>query len=351
MESNADPLTAWVRQAAVEPGAEPETPRPADRLPLRTRRKLTAAVREGVDGAAEALHPGEPQARAHLKAMLFETDSATWPLVDGTGLTGLVAAVREWTALAAIEPAPVAADPAADTPDDPDAALPEAADPLVVALSVAILEAVRRQAVQGRDEALLELWFDFEEASGVDMSRLPTVPYYADDAEDGAPPAAAALGELHDVYDKRRLTSLAPWALALAGAGLAVSLAQLLNSRGPAWIALAAVLAVAGYIFGRVRTGEEEPRPTDVAMLEVYEHGVVVNTATGKEVTVESVRLWAPGEGPIDHRTRGLKLVWSPRPGAAPVHTDLDSFLSHRSLKKALVAGGFTRAEPPAADR
>ncbi len=347
MESNADPLTAWVRQAAVEPGAEPEAPLPTARRPLRTRRKLTAAVREGVDSAAAALHPGEPQARAHLKAMLFETDSAAWPLVDGTGLPDLVASVREWTALAAIEPTPVAA----DTADDPAPTPPETADPLVVALSAAILEAVRRQAVQGRDEALLELWFDFEEASGVDMSRLPTVPYYADDAEDGAPPAAAALGELHDVYDKRRLTSLAPWALALAGAGLAVSLAQLLGGRGPAWIALAAVLAVAGYIFGRVRTGEEEPRPTDVAMLEVYEHGVVVNTATGKEVTVESVRLWAPGEGPIDHRTRGLKLVWSPRPGAAPVHTDLDSFLSHRSLKKALVAGGFTRAEPPAADR
>lgn len=345
MESNADPLTAWVRQAAVESGAEPEAPLPTARRPLRTRRKLTAAVREGVDSAAAALHPGEPQARAHLKAMLFETDSAAWPLVDGTGLPDLVASVREWTALAAIEPTPVVA----DTADDPASMLPETADPLVVALSAAILEAVRRQAVQSRDETLLELWFDFEEATGVDMSRLPAVPYYSDE-EDGVPPAPAALGELHDVYDRRHLPSLVPWTLALAGAGVAVSLAQLSGSRGPGWIALAAVLAVAGYLFGRARTAEGEPRPSDVAMLEVYEHGVVVNTATGREITVESVRLWAPGEGPIDHRTRGLKLVWTLPRNAEPVYTDLDSFISHRSLKKALVAGGFTRAEPPAED-
>ncbi len=333
MESDADPLTAWVRETAE---SETETPRPASRRPLRTRRKLTAAVREGVDAAATALHPGAPQARAQLKAMLFETDSATWPLVDGTGLSDLVASVREWTVRA--EATPAALEPADSPPS---------ADPLVVELSTGILEAVRRQVVQHHDEALLELWLDFEEATGIDMSRLPAVPYYADEQED-SPRAVAALGGLHEVYSRRDLPSLVPWTLALTGAGLAIGLAQLFGGTGPAWIALAAGVALSGYILGRVSTREGDPLPSDVAMLEVYERGVVVNTARGSEITVESVRLWAPGDGPIDHRTRGLKLVWSPRENAEPVYTDLDEFSSHRSLKKALVEGGFTRADPPA---
>jgi hypothetical protein len=334
LESDADPLTAWVRQTAE---SEPEAPRQASRRPPRTRRRLTAAVREGVDTAAAALHPGAPQARAQLKALLFETDSATWPLVDGTGLSDLVASVREWTVRADAAPAPADA--------------PPSADPLIVALSTGILEAVRRQIVRHPDEALLELWFDFEETTGIDMSRLPAVPYYADDEQEGdAPPAVAALGELHGVHSRRDLPSLAPWTLALAGAGIAIGLAQLFDGTGPAWITLAALLAIAGYITGRVRTREGDPLPSEVAMLEVYERGLVVNTARGREIPVESVRLWAPGDGPIDHRTRGLRLVWSPREGAEPVYTDLDSFSSRRSLKKALVGGGFTKAEPPAED-
>src|SRR5690606_39934461 len=107
-----------------------------------------------------ALHPGAPQARAQLTAMLFETDSATWPLVAGTGLSDLVASVREWTVRA--EAATAALEPADSPPS---------ADPLVVELSTGILEAVRRQVVQHHDEALLALWLDLEGAPGRDLAR------------------------------------------------------------------------------------------------------------------------------------------------------------------------------------
>lgn len=353
MDSSTEPIAAWVRQSA----AEPREPRPLVRRPLRLRRKLTIAVRDGVAEAAAVLYPDTPQAREHLAALLLESDSETWPLVDGTDPIDLVAAVREWLTVADPDIAPGfgASSGSGFGGDDPDAgpadhssAIHHADHPLLIPLCVGTIESIRRQAVRGGDDAILALWLDFEEASGIDASRLPMVPFYADDE---APPADPALGELQGAYSRRRLPSPVPWVVALACIGIAVDLTKLTGAR-PGWISGVLLLAVVAFFIGRAWTsGDEEPRSSDVELLEVYEHGLVVNTASGKEITVRSVRLWAPGGGPIDHRTRELKLVWSPGEDAEPVFTDLDEFTSPRSLRRALVNGGFVRAEPPAMGR
>ncbi|WP_026928640.1 hypothetical protein [Glycomyces tenuis] len=352
MESDPDPITAWVRRSA----AEPREPAPPVQRPLRLRRKLAGAVRDGVAEAAAILYPSTPQAGEHLSALLLESDSETWPLVDGTDPIDLVTAAREWLAVADPDArpgvdAPVLVDRDADAEGAPAAPRTDYTDridhPLLVPLCAAIIKAVRKQAVLRGDDALLELWLDFEEASGIDATRLPTVPFFPDE-EDDAPPADPALGELQDVYSKRRPPSLAPLVLALAGVGIVSDFSKLTGDGGPGWISAAVLLAAAGFFIGRAVTGDrEKPRSSDVDLLEVYEHGVVVNTATGEEVTVKSVRLWAPGGSPIDRRTRGLKLVWSPGEHSEPVFTDLDSFTSHRRLKQALVQGDHVRVESP----
>ncbi|WP_026925637.1 hypothetical protein [Glycomyces arizonensis] len=365
MDSSTEPITAWVRQSA----AAPREPQPLVQRPLRLRRKLAIAVRDGVAEAAAVLYPETPQAREHLAALLLESDSETWPLVDGTDPIDLVAAVREWLTVADPDIAPgfgpvrgfgsdsgsgfdTDTDPGADLdadagPADRSPAIHHADHPLLIPLCVGTIESIRRQAVRGGDDAILALWLDFEEASGIDTSRLPMVSLYPDD-EDEPPPADPALGELQGAYSRRRLPSLVPWVVALACIGIAVDLAKLTEAQ-PGWISGVLLLAVVAFFIGRAWTsGDDEPRSSDVELLEVYEHGLVVNTATGKEFTVRSVRLWAPGEGPIDHRTRGLKLVWSSGEDAEPVFTDLDEFASSRSLKRALVQGDFVRAEPPA---
>lgn len=349
MDSSTEPITAWVWQSA----AEPREPRPPVQRPLRLRRKLAIAVRDGVAEAAAVLYPDTPQAREHLAALLLESDSETWPLVDGTDPIDLVSAVREWLAVADPDIAPEFG-PVTGTGSDVDteqadhaSAIHHADHPLLTPLCVGTIESIRRQAVRGGDDALLALWLDFEEASGIDASRLPVVSLYPDD-EDEAPPADPALGELQGAYGRRRLPSLVPWVVALACIGIAVDLTKLTGAR-PGWISGVLLLAVVAFFIGRAWTGsDEEPRSSDVDLLEVYEHGAVVNTATGKEITVRPVRLWAPGGGPIDHRTRELKLVWSPGEDAEPVFTDLDEFTSPRSLRQALVKGDFVRAEPPA---
>lgn len=346
MESNPDPITAWVRHSAAHP-TQPEPPVPR---PLRLRRKLAAAVREGVAEAAAMLYPDTPQAREHLAALLLENDSQTWPLVDGTDPLHLVQAVRAWLSIA--DPDTYrGTDP--DPPGDElggDAPPPDRVDhPLLVPLCVAIIEAIRKQAVHNGDEALLELWLDFEEAADIDTTRLPAIPLLPDDEDDGATPTDPVLGELQDVYSRRRLPSLAPWVIVLAAIGVVADFTKLTGSGGPGWVSAALLLVVAVFFLGRIWAGGG-PRPgsSDVESLEVYEHGVIANTVDGKEVTIRPVRLWASNGGTVDQRTRGLKLVWSPDEHSEPVFTDLDSFASSRWLKQSLLQGDFVQAEPPA---
>jgi hypothetical protein len=334
MESDPDQITAWVRRSA----AESEEPKPLAQRPLRTSRKLAAAVREGVAEAAALLYPHTPQAREHLTALLLESDSETWPLVDGTDPIDLVPAVREWLAVA--DP-----DLLAETPAEDEEA-PRVDHPLLVPVCVAVVESIRKQAMRNSDDALLELWLDFEEESGIDATRLPAVPFF-DDEEDETPPDPA-LGELQDVYVKRRLPSLAPWVLALAGIGIVADLTRLTGSGGPGWVSAAFLLVAAVVLLGRLWTGgRDEPKKSDVESLEVYEHGVVVNTADGKEHTIRSVRLWAPGRRPIDQGSRGLKLVWSPDEDSEPVFTHLNAFASNRWLRQALLQIDYERVESP----
>src|SRR5690606_4841567 len=117
----------------------------------------------------------------------------------------------------------------------------------------AVVESIRKQAMRNSDDALLELWLDFEEESGIDATRLPAVPFF-DDEEDETPPDPA-LGELQDVYVKRRLPSLAPWVLALAGIGIVADLTRLTGSSGPGWVSAAFLLVAAVVLLGRLWTG------------------------------------------------------------------------------------------------
>lgn len=109
---------------------------------------LIEAVRTGVTEATQQLWPNGSESGRWQDALL-ERDAVKWPLVDGTDLADLPAAVTVWVAEVCF---PLDADGRPERLD--------AEHPLVAPLSEEILNAIRYNATRG-DGRLKGLWDDF----------------------------------------------------------------------------------------------------------------------------------------------------------------------------------------------
>ncbi|GIG68280.1 tetratricopeptide repeat protein [Phytomonospora endophytica] len=114
------------------------------------RKALAVAVKSGVAAAVADVHHDDPEGARQVELALLEREDARLPLVDGTGLAGLVDAVRVWIA--------ETESPVGET------GLPEEIDashPLAAALCEAVLHRIRREATRG-ERILAPLWMDFK---------------------------------------------------------------------------------------------------------------------------------------------------------------------------------------------